>query len=103
MLEAETEMAVRTDRCAMRRRRVRIGRVASACSRCGLQRANRDGNRDQTEMETEIKVRNCVQAEGPAELHVVWPFRGSRRRASRRRAVSAENRDGSEKTEMVVL
>ena len=104
MFAAKTEMAVRIDRCAARRRRARIARAVLACSRRGLQRANRDGNRDPTEMETEIKVRNCAQGQGARRICVVWFWRGVRRRASRRRANSAENRDGSEKkNEMVVV
>ena len=64
-------MAVRTDRCAMRRRPARICRVASACLRCGLQLAHGDGNRDQTEMETDIKARDCAWVErGP--LNFMW-------------------------------
>ena len=104
MFTVETEIAAYSARCDARHWRVRIARVAPACSHCGVQTANRAGNRDQTEMETEIKVRNCVQGQGARRtLNVVWPWHGLRRRAFRRCDISAENRDGSGKTEMVVV
>ena len=47
-----------------------------ACSHCGLQRASRAGNRDQTDMETAIKVRMCAQVQG-ARRTLMWFGRGA--------------------------
>ena len=103
MFTVETEIAAYSARCDARRWRVRSACVAPACSHCGVQTANRDGNRDQTEMETEIKARLRVQVPGARRI-LVWFCRGPVSVAALLRGVSyvrktemeaeKKNRDG---------